>query len=272
MKSNIISKLVITIFVAFIFFLHTQAQSVFYYDKHYNHTDKTNASFYEMITADPLERNFGRYEVYYISGKICKKGYYSSIKGRTKEDTCIEFYENGNKKSFAYYQNGKTTGDYYTWNENGTLKSKTTYQENGHVTTVLFYENGGVRRKLITGNNQSVDSCFNGNGQFFKCLSPFEQVPTYPGGIEALNRFISENIKYPKIARKKLKEGKVYISFIINTEGQVESPYVLKSVSKEIDDEAVRVIMLMPRWTPAIQDEKIVSVKYTLPINFHLNR
>jgi TonB family protein len=98
-----------------------------------------------------------------------------------------------------------------------------------------------------------------------------EQKPIYPGGDSALLKFIAENTIYPEEAKQNKIQGKVYVKFVIDTEGAVTNVEVVKGVAPILDQEAVRVIKLLPRWTPAKQRGKPVAVSYLIPINFYLD-
>ncbi len=97
-----------------------------------------------------------------------------------------------------------------------------------------------------------------------------EEMPEYPGGEDAMKKFISENVKYPEEAQKKKIEGKVFVSFIVSENGKVKNAKVARSIDPLIDKEALRVINSMPEWTPGKQRGKKVNVQFTLPINFSL--
>ncbi len=94
--------------------------------------------------------------------------------------------------------------------------------------------------------------------------------PEFKGGMEALVKFLSENIKYPEKAKTDNVSGKVYVSFVISKSGKVKDAKVIKSLSSEIDAEALRVINAMPDWTPGTKDGKKADVEMKLPINFQL--
>lgn len=98
-----------------------------------------------------------------------------------------------------------------------------------------------------------------------------EEMPEYPDGEYALQRFIAKNIKYPKVAQQNGIEGRVYITFVVNQDGIVKNTKVIKGVDPSLDAEALRVVSSMPDWKPGKQDGKAVSVSYTVPINFALN-
>ncbi|MPM16565.1 hypothetical protein SDC9_62946 [bioreactor metagenome] len=97
-----------------------------------------------------------------------------------------------------------------------------------------------------------------------------EVMPEYPGGNEAMSAFMVKNIKYPPTAKENGVEGTVYISFVVSKSGKVQDVEVQKSASPELDAEAVRVVKLMPDWTPAVNQGKNVAVHMTLPVKFKL--
>lgn len=97
-----------------------------------------------------------------------------------------------------------------------------------------------------------------------------ESMPSFPGGDEALFKYLNDNIKYPVIAQESGIQGRVICQFVVNRDGSIVDIEVVRSVDKSLDAEAIRVIKNMPRWTPGKQRGKTVRVKYTLPVNFRL--
>ncbi len=97
-------------------------------------------------------------------------------------------------------------------------------------------------------------------------------LPSFPGGTEALKQFISDNLKYPPQAEKEGIEGRVVCSFIVLGDGTVSDIEVAQSAHPLLDNEAVRVLKLMPKWNPGKQHGVPISVRYTLPITFRLER
>ena len=95
-----------------------------------------------------------------------------------------------------------------------------------------------------------------------------EKMPEFPGGEKALVRFLSQTIIYPAEAQKKNEHGKVFIQFIVSKTGKVEKAKVIKSVSPDLDNEALRVIGLLPAWTPGVQNGEKVAVQRIIPILF----
>ncbi|MCQ2066561.1 MAG: TonB family protein [Bacteroidaceae bacterium] len=98
-----------------------------------------------------------------------------------------------------------------------------------------------------------------------------EKMPEFPGGMSALMSYLQKNIKYPAVCRENNIQGRVLIQFIVNKDGSIVEPEVVKSVNPYLDKEALRVIAAMPKWSPGEQRGKPVRVKYTVPVNFKLN-
>jgi len=97
-----------------------------------------------------------------------------------------------------------------------------------------------------------------------------EQQPEFNGGMSALNQYLSKNIRYPAAAQRANVSGRVFVSFIVNTDGSIQDVQVLKGLGFGTDEEATRVVKSMPKWRPGKQSGRPVRVKYNLPINFQL--
>jgi protein TonB len=97
-----------------------------------------------------------------------------------------------------------------------------------------------------------------------------EVAAQYKGGMEAMVRFISKNMKYPSIARRMNIEGTVYVSFIVGKAGEILETTVIKGIDAACDAEAIRVINLMKNWSPGLQGGSPVKVRMVLPITFKL--
>ncbi len=97
-----------------------------------------------------------------------------------------------------------------------------------------------------------------------------EDQPEFPGGVEAMYKFLQENIKYPPLALENGIEGRVYVTFVVEEDGTITEPRVLRDIGGGCGREAIRVVKLMPKWKPGKQSGKPVRVQYNLPINFTL--
>ncbi|MBQ6724346.1 MAG: energy transducer TonB [Paludibacteraceae bacterium] len=98
-----------------------------------------------------------------------------------------------------------------------------------------------------------------------------ESMPEFPGGQQALFKYLSENVKYPMIAQENGIQGRVICQFVVNKDGSIVDVEVVRSGGDpSLDKEAIRVIKSMPKWKPGKQRGKAVRVKYTVPVNFKL--
>ena len=97
-----------------------------------------------------------------------------------------------------------------------------------------------------------------------------EKMPEYPGGQAALFEYLSTNVKYPADAEKQKIQGRVLVTFVVNTDGSITDIEVVRKAFPSLDAEAVRVISGMPKWIPGEQKGQKVRVKYTVPLSFNL--
>jgi protein TonB len=97
-----------------------------------------------------------------------------------------------------------------------------------------------------------------------------EQQATFPGGTEALMKYLNDNIKYPVVAQENGIKGRVTLKFVVNKQGKISNVTVLKGVDPSLDKEAMRVVNSMPTWIPGKQNGKEVNVYFTLPVTFTL--
>lgn len=97
-----------------------------------------------------------------------------------------------------------------------------------------------------------------------------DEMPEFPGGVNALRSFLSQHVRYPIEAQKNDIQGKVFVTFVVEKDGSIKMPKVVQSVDPFLDKEALRVVKLMPKWVPGKYKGNIVSSNFTLPINFRL--
>ena len=97
-----------------------------------------------------------------------------------------------------------------------------------------------------------------------------EEDAEFPGGLEALSKYLSENIKYPQLAKENNIEGRVFVSFVVEKDGRVGNIKILRDIGGGCGAEAVRVVKSMPRWKPGKQRGKPVRSQFNLPVNFNL--
>ena len=97
-----------------------------------------------------------------------------------------------------------------------------------------------------------------------------EQMPRFPGGEAALMKYLDSHIVYPPLAAMNEVEGRVVVQFVVKKDGSVGEVKIVRSVDKDLDKEAIRVVKSLPKFTPGRQNGKAVNVWYTLPVPFKL--
>ncbi len=97
-----------------------------------------------------------------------------------------------------------------------------------------------------------------------------ETMPEYPGGVNELYKYLGNNIKYPEKAKADNIQGRVFVNFVVEKDGEVSNVNVLRGIGGGCDEEAIRVISSMSNWTPGKQRGEVVRVSYNLPIKFSL--
>lgn len=99
-----------------------------------------------------------------------------------------------------------------------------------------------------------------------------EQMPQFPGGEKQMIKFIQDNLRYPVIAQEMGVSGTVIINFVVDREGKITNIKVTRSIGSGCDEEAIRVLNIMPRWSPGKQGGRTVRVSYTLPFRFIIQK
>jgi protein TonB len=123
-----------------------------------------------------------------------------------------------------------------------------------------------IRNDIAVNTNESEEKKEVAN----KVFDVVEQMPSFPGGNEALMKFLQENVKYPVVAQENGVQGRVVVSFVVERDGSITDVKVVRSVDPSLDKEATRVVKSMPRWIPGKQNGAAVRVKYNVPVSFRL--
>lgn len=97
-----------------------------------------------------------------------------------------------------------------------------------------------------------------------------ENQPQFPGGDEARIKFMNQNVRYPKAALEQGIQGTVYVTFVVEKDGNISNIRVIRGVHESLDNEALRVVAMMPKWNPGTQKGKPVRVQYNVPLKFSL--
>ena len=134
------------------------------------------------------------------------------------------------------------------------------YGEKGKNGVIIVTTKGNENKESANTQNET--------GVVFNVV---EQMPEFAdGGMPGLMKYLGANIKYPEEAKKNKIEGRVIIQFVVAKDGSIKDATILRSVSPELDAEALRVINAMPNWKPGMQKGEPVNVKFTIPVTFKL--
>lgn len=164
-----------------------------------------------------------------------------------------------------------------------TVKCKKTFWYDGNkslpdeetkerTTNVEAEENGidGIEEetKKRTTNVEAEGNGIDGIEE--KCFDVVEEMPSFPGGVGALNNWLANNLQYPETAKDTGVQGRVIIKFIIEKDGSISNAKVSRSLDTDLDNEALRLVKSMPKWNPGKQNGTEARVRYSVPVNFRL--
>ena len=193
-------------------------------------------------------------------------GNYSSIDPIVL-DGHVEGYENGYIAADGTYDHNKKTGTWTYYREGTkTIWYTETYVSNDKIKLKSYYPNGRLKRKEKHNDTYTIASgkCFNEKGKKMSFTSFY----TAPKALYRVDEYVAQNIKYPDSARNRSIEGNVIVRFAVNGDGDVTDVKVIKGIAGGCNEESVRVISAMPKWSGGIKDDKKVSVYFYQSITF----
>jgi TonB family protein len=213
------------------------------------------------------------YNQYFFDTDVRSNATYFSIRSKEKVDsskyTIKKFYFNGQVAMELFFLNKKIQQE-KTYYENGQLKWSIDFDNEEYKKIVSYWRKGQLKRNDLFEKGKLVDGkCYDPVGKQI-IHTDFEVMPIFPGGDDSLGRFLSNQLQFPKDAKGNYLEGKVIVGFIVSKEGYIVETKIEKSARKELDEEAMRVVKLLPKWIPGKQDGNPIDVWFKLPINFEL--
>jgi TonB family protein len=220
-------------------------QDTVFFDKNWNECSSQGAMYYRLFSK---EDGMLYINDYYGNGKLQMKAQISENGLNKKNGKCCFYAENGKMESKGIYQNNTKIG---IW---------TIYDKQGNDSSLVEYFIGEPRKEIKTTDEYLKNETF----------ISVEVMPEFPGGQEAMFKYLQKSLKYPYSAKKENLQGTVYIGFVINQFGAVEDVKVARGVRYDLDETAKKVVEEMPTWKPGTQNDKAVKVAYTLPIKFKL--
>lgn len=205
------------------------------------------ADYCEMVVFPEGDSLTASLQQFFTNGAKKTEVNYTDFKKKKVDGAYRSWYSNGQQHRVIEYHEGKKDGQLMTWWANGTLKRSDTFRNDS----------------LVKG------ACYDSTGQEVAYYN-YEIIPEFPGGEAALFKFLSNEIKYPAYARENDIQGKVYVTFFVDRNGNVLESKVLKSPSEHLSAEALRVVNKMPKWKPGTIDGEKTGVMYNLPVAFRL--
>lgn len=222
-------------------------QEYSYLDKNRQPTDSANAYYVIVETYRDVSRNAKNIKEMKLDGTVLAESEYSDIENGTRSGRWTKYYENGQLYYSAFYVQGNLHGDLKTYFPSGQLKR----QENYRIGEMVF------------------GKCFDEKGKEISYF-PYETKAEPMDGMESLYEYISKNLVYPREARKEKAQGKVMVSFVVDEKGNITEVEAVNSVHPLLDEEAVRIIRMMPKWLPSKVDGTPTKAKNLIPITFKL--
>ncbi|WP_299706243.1 energy transducer TonB [uncultured Pontibacter sp.] len=202
---------------------------------------------------------------------------YSSIDGGkygygVQHGPSLEWYENGQLVTEANYLNNELSGKYTVWYESGKLQQTRKYRNGMPIDTLkAYHETGVLRRQEVYADGKMLSGKVYDEAGKELTFFPMQVMPEFPGGEKRMLQWLATYVRYPKTTRKAKAQGVVFVVFVVDKEGNIGNPEVIKGFHADADAEALRVVKGMPTWKPGLLEGEPVPVRYTLPIRFAIH-
>lgn len=183
------------------------------------------------------------------------------------DSTYISFDSKGDTLEEGAYNKGKRKGEWKQYYAGTHILQNRLTPTNGDVHEYTsYYKNGKIKRYIPNIAFPDNGMCYDEDGKQIEC-TPYL---TMPMPLVDVNEFLSENLTYPAEARLYGIQGRVILKFVVSQDGSITDLQLVHGIGGGCDEEAMRVVSLMPKWKPGIRDDEPIDVYYTLPISFKL--
>jgi TonB family protein len=259
---------------------HAQAQYLEISTKYFNENGKEvspdQAAYFIVAKKDSLGGGT-RTKFQVGTNKKLSLTTYSSLDGGkygqgVQHGPSLEWYENGQLVIEANYLNNELSGKYTVWYESGKLAQTWKYHNGTPIDTLTsYYETGVIRRQEVYAEGKMLSGQVYDEAGKEQAFFPMQVMPEFPGGERAMLTWLSMNVRYPKTTRKAKAQGVVIVVFVVDKDGNISNPEVIKGFHADADAMALHVVKGMPTWKPGLLEGEPVPVRYTLPVRFALN-
>lgn len=212
-------------------------------------------------------------KTYYTNGQLRTESFWTGDDRKQIEGNIITYAEDGRILKINNLSKGTYEGEQKIYYDSGALYYVENYRnQKEHGERIVYYEDGSLKRKELFENGKLIyGNCYSMDGKDTTYF-PFIVQPQFRGGESERIRYLVENIRYPRKARKRNISGIVYLTFLVRSDGEVTDVKILRGVHPLLDEEALRVVERMPKWTPGKFDGKKVTISFNMPIKFTLAR
>ena len=251
---------------------------------------RAEATYYRTI--DKQGRLFIVKDFYCTNDQLEMEAPCESIKdGLKKHGKVASYYENGKLANESNYSHGDLSGTEKSYYENGNPKEEISHTEEGRkylqvwsaAGEPMLTDGSGVVVEVDEAEQTTLRTEYK-NYDLYRSLSIravqrdtiygfVEKQAEYNGGFPAMAKFVGQTLRYPAYSRRKGIQGTVFVAFLVDKKGNMTEIEVVKGISSDCDEEALRCVKAMSgNWTAAIVDDKYVKSKFILPIKFKLAR
>lgn len=253
-----------TLFLLIFFSSHIFAQDTTFFNKDWKEIDnKSNAAYYRITKKEGKK---WKVNDYYINGKLQMSGYFTSLKDEKKDGLFSYFYENGKQEKVVFFKN-ENEFMVQRWNDDGKefLKNGTGnyiyYNEQVKNEITMYYKDSLFQHSYYIDTETKE--------QIYLALNNNEATPI--NGFKNFYQEYAQAIVYPKEARRNGIEGRVFISFIVRKNGNVDNIKVLKGIGYGCDEQVLKFLKTYKGWKAGNIDGNNINQMFIMPFAFKLN-
>lgn len=194
---------------------------------------------------------------HYKNGKPREHFFVSDTTTEFKDGPYAAFFPDGTHAKRGAFEHNKKAGIWHYYNRKGNLIERYSYTLNKSIEYTEHTRLGAVLDSI------GLDTAF---------LREIDRVPHFIGGAPEYENWLLQNLKFPVIAKEMNLNGIVVASFLVDRDGIIRNPKIVRGIGAGCDDEVLRVLSIMPRWVPAVKDEKDIETVFMMPFYFNADK
>ncbi|MFA5849900.1 MAG: TonB family protein [Bacteroidales bacterium] len=253
-----------------IFGTNLYGQQFFSYDWKSSEQSKARFAVYP-----PLNDYDSRYIVKQLNakGETGVTGFFeTTVKGDLNTGKLILFSPKGDSLEMINFVEGKKNGTSLKWRDTGELYGRQNFlngKEDG--ISEWYFKNGKISARYVMSQGEKISENFwYDDGTIEEDSKEANKKPQFRGGVEGFLGMISSKLIYPRNCYLNGTQGRVIVSFLIDTDGIVSDAAIVQSVHPDLDREAIRAVMTSPKWSPGKMHNQLVNVRNVIPIIFQI--